>query len=61
MKIKKCRICKKEIANNDKCIAIKEKMLYDLEDGGDLWYNFQKAMICWDCVKRLREMISQAK
>ena len=60
MKNNKCRICHKEMKNNDKYIKIKEKILYDLEDGMDYWYNFQNAVICWDCIKKIREMVKSS-
>lgn len=59
MKNKKCRICQKEQKNDDKYIEIKEKLLYDGESG--YWYNFSKAIICWNCVLKLREEVSQVE
>ena len=60
MKNNKCRICHRVMANNDKYIKIKEKILYDLEDGEDYWWSFQKAIICWDCIKKVREMVKSS-
>ena len=59
MKNKKCRICQKEQKNDDdKYIIIKEKILYDTDDG--FWYNFTTAAICWDCIKKVKEMVKSS-
>ena len=59
MKNNKCRICNQEMHHDDKYIIVKEKMLYNGDDG--CWFNFNKAIICWECIKKIRNEISQAK
>ena len=54
---KHCYICKKEIKDSQKLIAIKEKILFEDYDG--IWYNFKKSYICLHCISIIREMVKK--
>ena len=51
--IDKCYICKNVIKPTEKLIKIKERMLYEDNDG--VWYNFRTAHICSTCLTKIRQ------
>ena len=54
-KVEKCCICDKLIDPTGKTFKIKEKMLYEDNDG--IWYNFKTSFVCFSCISKIREEV----
>ena len=53
--LEQCCICKDTLKNTEKMIKVKEKMLYEDNDG--VWYNFKTSYICSSCLTEVRKKV----